>query len=628
MKQQPLIRQSIEMPDGEVTYWKSELRSSMKRQKEEFTTRIGYEANIRYLEGLQVAEGAKINQMAIVDEVSPAILSVVTDTYNQNPSVVVKASHPDADGMVKPQMLYLLQHPDFVPFKLADLMEGSIKYGMDKVGMKEEMQLADMDLMLAGFCAVEMNFLSEPAKDQPMQDTAQPETNIIDSILGVAKNAIGAVKDALTKDETEEKIATEVQDEKVDFSDVTYCKRWNPLDILFDSKAVVFKDSRFIAKIIRMSLAEFNTKYPKFKGKLTPGSALTSDISYQSHLNPEFKKAITLYQIEIKKKGERNCQLIVAEGVDEAIDYWEDPIITNNFKIKYGAIDKYGKIYPMSRATKARKPQDDINHYMTVQFEHIDRAMRKIGVYMQGLTPAGQAAMRSSDVYALVEKLGPQAVFEVMPAPQVVPENKEVIMKLTDSINKAIGSSELRKSGKSENELLGQDQIANEAFQSNAGAVTDALQDISNELLDTLKDIIMQTWDGEDYFKVTGITGGDQWYSPDMGPLADLLIGDYSVKTDITTAAKPNPQKDKQDAIAYSEFMTNPLTVQFAAMHGKRPSMNALNNVVKQFGQSPEIAFEDLQPMLPPGMPPQQGQLPQQAPIPVPQQGAQQSAHL
>ncbi len=624
MRGQPAIRESIEISKEETLFWKNWVRSSLQRQKKEFIGRIGYEELIRYFEALQLAEEGNINQIAIVDEFSPALISVISETYNQNPKQITKPTHPLADGVVQPSIMYLMQHPEFKPYKLADLMGSAIDYGMEKVGMKNEMQLADFDLLVAGFACVEMNYASEPAEDTAMTDTAEAGNPILDKIGEVASGVFNSIKKALTPDETAEKIAGEVQDEKIDFTDATYCKRWNPLDILFDPEAVVFLDSIAVGKRVRMSIAQFNIKYPKFKGKIGANSSMALDMPYQAQNNPEHKKGVELYQIEIKKKSGRNCILTLANGIEEAVDYYEDPIITNGFKVKYGCIDKYGKLYPMSRAKKAKKPQDDINHYMTVQFEHVDRAMRKIAVYMQGLSESGKSAQRSADVYAIVEKLSPQPVYEAMPAPSVVPENKEIVLVMKDSINKSVGTSELQKSGKSDNDLLGQDQLANQAFQSNANAVTDALGDMSDELLDTMKDIIMQVWDGEDYFKVTGVTGGDQWYDPSMGPLAEILVGDFKVKSDIATAARPNPLKDRQDSIEYAKIITDPMMVQFAAMHGKRPTMSVLNNLAKQFGQSPEATFEDLEmPPLDPMAPPMEA--PGQAPpntIPIPQAAA------
>lgn len=603
MRANSTIHQPVEITPEEVKYWKKKIEASKTRQKIEFRERVGYELNIKYFEALQFADGMKLNQMAVVDEFSPAIISIMTTTYNQDPTVTVKPLRPESDGPVKPSLLYLIQHPEFKPFSLSELMQSAIKYAMPKVGMKEEMQLADFDLLTAGFACVEMNHLSEEVSEEIPQDSTTsleaPQNSILSKIGSTIGGVVDKVRDALTGTEAEDKIAAETQDEKVDFTDATYCKRWNPLDILFDDEAIVFKDSVFIAKIVRMSIAKFNAKYPKFKGRISATSEAVSTIPYASYANSENKKAVCLYELEIKKKTGRNCVLVLADGIPEHIDYYEDPIITNDFKIKYRALDKYGKIYPMPRATKARKPQDDINHYMTIQYEHLDRAMRKIAVNMSGLTESGKSAQRSSDVYAIVEKNSPQPVYEAMPAPSIVPENKEVVAIMKDSLNKAFQTSELGKSGKSDNEFATQDIIEQKTGEQNAAAVTDTLQDLANDLIDTLKDIIMQFWDGEDYFQVTGIKGGDQWYTPEMGPLADILVGDFLIQADITTAAKPNPMKDRQDSLEYAAFMTSPQTMAFAQMHGKRPSMNVLNNVVKQFNQNPETAFEDLEPMLP-----------------------------
>lgn len=602
MKSEIIPIQQLEISKEEVSFWKKEVLASFKRQKDEFIARIGYEELIRYFEALQIASGSDINQLAIVDEFSPAILSVITATYYQNPDVSTEAKNPTADGNVQPSLQYLLQHPDFRPFRLTDLLKSSLRYGMDHVGMKEEMQLADFDLMVAGFCAVEMNKACSSAEENPVFDGTEEST--YDKIVGGIKSLAKKFGMGKSSDEVEEEVAKEQpQEERIDFTDSTYCKRWNPLDVIFDSRANVFKESRFVGKVVRKSVADFNLLYPKFKGKLNAASGSFDNIEYSAHVLKENKKAITLIELEIKTKGPRNKVLVLANGIDEAIDYYEKPIITNNFSIKYGSVDKYGKIYPMSRARKAKKPQDDINHYMTIQFEHVDRAMRKIAVFMDGLTESGKTAQRSSDIYAVVEKSTPQSVYEAMPAPSVVPENKEIVMIMKESINKSVGTSELAKSGKSDNELLGQDQLQKQAFDVNVSAVQDALQDVADQLCDELKDIQQQTWDGEDFFKVTGIQGGDQWYTPEMGPLADILVGDYQVKTNIASAARPNPVKDRRDALEYSGWITSPQTLQFAAMHGKRPSMEALRNVAKQFNQNPDMSFEDL-PLPPPMAPP------------------------
>ena len=601
MKQNILPVQPLTMDKDTLNFWKSEIRSSLKRQKAEFIDRINYPELVRYFEALQYP-GSK-SLLAIVDEFSPAILSVITSVYYQNPTVQVEAGNPEADKPVMPSMMYLLQHPEFEPFNLVDLMKGSLTYGMTKSGMKEEMQVGCFDLMLAGYAGIEMNH-SSTSDESPEQDSAYPSddmaNNMMEKMIDGAKGLIGKLTGSKNPEEVEDEVMADTQANlRTDFTDKTYCKRYNPLDILFDPRADVFKESRWVGKRIRMTVSEFNSKYPKLKGKVLASD--TNSLEYSDHNSKDNKKGVTLYEIEIKKKGIRNCILVLHPALDEPIDYYERAIVTNNFALKYGCIDKYGKIYPMSRGRKAKGPQDDINHYMTIQFEHVDRSQRKVAVFMDGLTESGKVSQRSPDVYAIVEKTTPQPVYESMPAPSVVPENKEIVVVMKDSINKSVGTTELAKGGKSQNDTLGQDQLENQSFQVNVNSVQDALQDLADQLVDELKDIQQQVWDGEDYFKVTGISNGDAWYSPEMGPLADILVGDYTVRCNIASSMRPNPVKDRADLMEMTTFVTSPLIVQFAMMHGKRPSMEPLNNLIKQYNMNPEMVFETLDPLQSPG---------------------------
>ena len=598
------------MEKPQLDYWKGEIKSSIKRQNEEFLLRINYNELIKYLEGQQGRAS-----WTIIDEFSPAILSVVTNIMYQLPTVDVQAATPDADKPVQPSLEYLMMHPEFRPFQMSDLLRGSLAYGMKKSGMKEELQVACFDLMLAGFACVEVNqTLADGEQAQADMSVGDDRQNpIMDAVVNGAKSMWNSLTGQKSQDP--EDVATEVaettqKDIRTDISDETYCKRWSPLDVYFDPRATVFKESRWIGKRIRMSLAEFNAKYPRFKGKVTAGQDELPDMYYSEFEREENRKSVTLYEIEIKKKGPRNCILVCYLGIDEPIDYYERPIISNDFAIKYAAMDKYGKLYPMSRAKKAKKNQYDINHYATVECEHADRAQRKIAFYGDGLTESGKAAQSGSDPYALVEKKSPQNVYEVMPAPSVVPEVKEIIFKSTDSLNKAIGTTELAKSGESQNDTLGQDELQSQAFQSNVNSVQDALGDLANDLIDELKDIILQLWDGKDYFRVTGIQGGDAWYDPAMGPLADILLGDYTVNVNITSAQRPNPLRDRKEFMEFATYVTSPPMMMFAQMHGKRPSMEILNSAAKKFDQNPEMIWEELQPMIDPLQP--QGPTPPQ----------------
>lgn len=606
---QPIPTQKMEISADEIRYWRGEIEASKKRQQEEFVKRIGYDELVKYYEGIQVSDISKLSQMAIMNEMFPAISSIIRSVMYQLPTVSVTAEHPQAEEQVKPSLAFLYANPEWKSFSRVDLMKGSLQYFMKKSGFKEEFQIAAFDALVAGFVAIEVNHAvtgEETVATTDPQASPVPQNPLLEGAVGVMRNVMAPVKKMLgmTDQETEDKVAEETPQERTDKTDSTYVKRWSPMDILFDSKAVVFKESRHITKIVRMSLADFNAKYPHLKGKIQATSQSLEATPYRSSMGDTQKKSVVLYETEIKKKS-GNCILVLADGIQEEVDYYQKPIETNDFSIKYGCVDKYGRIYPMSRARQAKKPQDDINHYLTVQFEHVDRAQRKIGVWIDGLGDGGDSALKSTDVFAFIPKKVPQAIFEALPAPQVVPENKEIIAAMMGSVNKLFGTTEIAKTGQSDNDLATQDVLEDKSFQANASALQDVLGDVAIQVLDGGKDIIMQLWDSKDYFKVTGISGGEFWYDPAMGPISDLLIGDYGISVDIQSAARPNPLKDRQDALELAKFITSGDIQMYLQIRGKTSNLAPIENVIKQYGQSPDVMLEDIQPAptIPPGVP-------------------------
>lgn len=584
---QALDHEKLKIDDSEVSFWRKELDASEKFQKEQFLSRIDYSGLIKYFEGIQTKANRAIETMAILDEMSPAISSVVANTYYQDPTVAVKAKHPLAEKMVQPPLLYMIQNPDFKPFSLVDLMSGALREQMRKVGMKDEMQLATFDLILAGFACVESSILSTPIIRKTRQRLAAKE--------GLLEKAVGFVKKTfqqgnLTDAELEEKLARERGYEAVGFETSSYVTRWDPREILFDSRATNYKSSRFIAKIVRKSAGEFSSMYPEHKGKIPGGHQF--DMEFSADKSEQDRKGVTLYEIQIKKQDGLDI-LVLARGISEAVDYYRLPYRTNGFTVKYRSLDRYGKIYPMSRARKAVKSQDQLNDLCTHMMEHTLRQNRKVAYDKTKLTDQGELNMKSSDPYALVAKNGPGQLWESMPQPNTTPDNPALQMAFRDSINKSIGVSELSKMGDSKNETLGQDQLENVAFQVQSSQLKDAIRELANDVLDTQKDILMQVADESMLFQVTGLKGGQFWYTPEMGAIPDIVMGDYLVDVDMVSAERPDPISDNQKNIAYAQFMTSPQTMTYMASVGKRPAISVIESAVKSFGRNPEVDIED-----------------------------------
>ena len=94
--------------------------------------------------------------------------------------------------------------------------------------------------------------------------------------------------------------------------------------------------------------------------------------------------------------------------------------------------------------------------------------------------------------------------------------------------------------------------------------------------------------------------GAEFWYTPEMGTIADLLIGDYLIDVDITTAERPNPIKDRNESVEYATFMMNPAVTNFLAMKGKQVDISVIEDVVKSYGKNPKTAITDIASALPP----------------------------
>src|SRR3990167_3128193 len=280
---EPAQIQTLKISKPEVKFWRSEVQSSEDFQKKEFIDRLGYEKLIKFYESEQHPDESNPYQITQQDEIYPSISSIVSSTYYQNPTVSTTAKHPIADQVIQlpftaqVAMMQTGMQQDYSEWDVTynDLMRDALTYAIRKHGLKGEAQLALFDLIAAGFCVIEVNHMTQ--SDFPASEDNEFEDSV-EGIMGKAKEAFKSMasfigeksaKSEKTDQEAEEKVASEVDNEGRDYTfDSTYIERWNPTHILFDYRAEVFKKSRFIAKYIDMTIADFNVKFPKFSGKI------------------------------------------------------------------------------------------------------------------------------------------------------------------------------------------------------------------------------------------------------------------------------------------------------------------------------------------------------------------------
>ena len=138
-------------------------------------------------------------------------------------------------------------------------------------------------------------------------------------------------------------------------------------------------------------------------------------------------------------------------------------------------------------------------------------------------------------------------------------------------------------------------EIKEEGFQTRQADIQEGLRSLIQDELETVKDSIITFWDGVHFFK---ITGGEKpvWYEPQidpitgmvLNPLTDILVGDYDIYVDISTALRPNKERRKKEIIEYLTWLTSPAVMQLLLSQNATINIDAIKKTAKDFGMSPE----------------------------------------
>jgi len=556
---------------NECRYWQQEVKSCENRQKRELIERNAYPQMINYYEGDQYDTSDGHKKLAIINEYFPNVNSLIAEIMYKNPDIIVESQKPDAE-------------------ENAPIMQSALNYAFKKLDALTENRIALFDMLMAGYCAVEVNHINT----MQVENVARPG--------GEEKSLIGKVKDKI-RSMTDENYEAEVEkviptaEEKYSTPDETYIRRWNPLNILLDYKAERTKDMRYIVKVINMSHAEFAARYPKFKDKVNT----TSTMPYSLHSKDQDKKSVTLYEFQLKKKDKYVHFIISGNYSLGEIDYWERPYTTNGFNIKIGTLHKYGKLYPISMAKINKSIQDDLNNYTTFMMEVAEKNIPKRWYNKTKVKEDGLRALNSNIVNQAVPVEGGQESIGTIPNTNVSAENKELIQIFDKQKDKLWSVTAQRTGQLGKAKFATELEIAEAGFIAQQSDIQEGLRQLLREEVDTLKDIIVQFWDGPMWFKVTDSTE-PTWYQPQqdpltgqvLNPLTDLLIMDYECDVDIQSSLKPNKEKKKKDLIDFATWITSPNVLQFAQMQKYMIDIDVIRKVAKEWGWNPDSVIKPL----------------------------------
>ncbi|MFH1640470.1 MAG: hypothetical protein ABIA66_00765 [Candidatus Omnitrophota bacterium] len=582
---------------SDIKFYLAEAKSCEDRQKTELCQRNNYPFLINYYEGIEQIDAAyphvsKTQKLSIINEYFPNTNSLISEIMYQNPDIIIEALKPEAEEA---------QH----------LMKSALQYGFNKSDALIENRVALFDMFFAGYCAVEVDHLTED-NGKTSLSLIPEEGQMLKNQQGMMQKAINKIKQTLNPEQAEENLAKEAPEKEEAFGTVekTYVQRWSPLDVPLDWRARNLKERRYNLKKVWLSKAEFDAKYPSFKDKVTTES---TNFDYAAHEQAVHSKKVLLYEFQVKKRGNEYWTIIVCPTItSEEIDIFKRPYTTNGFNMKIGTLHKYGKLYPISFAQVNKKMQDEMNHYVRFMMEVAERNIPKRLYDKNKVKVDALAALESTKVNDLgpVDGSPVGAVQEVQPT-SVSIENKELLAIFKNQKEKLWSVSESKIGGKSNANFMGEVQIQEQGFQNKQIDVQEGLRGLIREELDTFKDIIVSFWDGQFFFKVTS---GDkpEWYVPKMGqdpgdpskqivlnPLTDLLTGDYYIDVDISSSLRPNKDRRKAEIVDFLKFLFQPGILQFMQSQGKTINIDEIKKIAREFNFNPETLLIDYQPPAP-----------------------------
>lgn len=579
----------------EVKFWQNEITSCIARQDKELKTRNHYPLMIEYYEGNQRPDDKfKTSQQRLVflNEYFPNTNQILNEIIYQYPEFMATPTRPTNSEVIDPATGEKMTEE-----QQASIMKSAITYGMKHLDAVTEMRLAAFDMIYAGYAGVEINHINTFGTQTYIPE--KPQQSFFGKVVDIAKQAVGIEKAELTLEQE-----AEPKEMSYATTDETYLRRWNPLDILLDYRAERLKDSRYIIKRIKMSKAEFKAKYPEFGDKIQTGGIL----EYSTHEDENYKNAVILYEIQVKKKDNVYDNIVICPSYTLAeIDFFTRPYKTNGFNLKIGTLHEYGKLYPISMAKINKAMQDDINNYATFMMEVAERNIPKRGYNINKVKEPALSALNSTKVNEAVGIEGGAEAVWSLPASNVSVENKELLGMFQSQKEKlwAIPQQRLGISGgeKFATEL----NIQNAGFEAATQGIQQGVKKLWLEVADGLKDIIVTFWDKEYFFKITG-SDKPTWYEPEtridpmtgettiLNPLTDILTADYEIDLDIVSASRPNKEKKKVELVEFAKWILSPDVQMFLQMQGYKLNIDVIKKTAQEWGWNPSNLIQPVTP--------------------------------
>ncbi len=234
-----------------------------------------------------------------------------------------------------------------------------------------------------------------------------------------------------------------------------------------------------------------------------------------------------------------------------------------------------GVRYPVSFLKVASQQQIKLNDLASLYVEQVARATNMLAINEQALAPGQAAALEQNLVRGILKLKRPLTPGELtqIVSTSVSNDIPNLMGLIQQNITEVLGADPQLVSGHSENDTLGQDELARVGTKVRESGALDRVRDWEISQLTKEGILIKQFSKAELHVKITGkdyanpMTGEcveDKWMSfmTPENPMGakELLQGDFDYDIDIEEAVKPNKENQRK---ALTELLTVAINPQF-----------------------------------------------------------------
>ena len=545
------------LTQGDFEFFRSKAKDMLSVHEKEFISEIDpnlmramYRGRTKY----EVSEKATLGDISNVSEHLTA-LSIIFQTENT----------------VIPQLLWQMPSPIVKPGRGSDrdsaaLMTAILKHYMKFNNAKRQNQEAVMNARFFGLGWKKLGWRAvfEPKTDEPESQPSGEAQNTIQKAMSAVTNMLG-MGQARKPDSTESRERPELVDYETLFNDSE-----SPMSVALDDKADMW-NSKAILHSLPRTLHDLENS-GNYDEKMLEELLEHCRVKYGSRFDSR-KNELHLRELHIQQ---RNGIWILpwVDEFDKPLNYYKSDYQGRGFLLEPLSLTyEPGVRYPTSHLRVGSQVQKKLDDLTTLYVELAARSVNLVVVNERAMANGQMPNLERNLARGLIKTKGPIGPQDIQnfASGNVSSDIPNLIGLLQQKVAEILGADPQQAFGKSENETLGQDELARSGSKSRESGQRDRIRDWMVEQLRKEAVLIKQYSNSELHVQITGkdyadpATGqtvSDKWLSfmTEDNPLGarHYLQGEFEFDLNMDEAVRPDKKSIREALTNMLELTSNP----------------------------------------------------------------------